>query len=80
MQIIYRHIWPSSNYGLQYGGPYAWSRSKAPSKPKNQQQFNGDSDKRQITPAFTPVVSEPAGVPPIRYHSHVTVNISLLSI
>ena len=26
-----------------------------------------DSDKRQITPAYTPVVSEPAGVPPIRY-------------
>ena len=24
------------------------------------------SDKRQITPAYTPVVSEPVGVPPIR--------------
>ena len=25
-----------------------------------------NSEKRQITPAYTPVVSEPAGVPPIR--------------
>ena len=28
-------------------------------------------DKRQITPAFTPVVSEPAGVPSIRYITHL---------
>merc|ERR1711977_537484 len=26
------YIWPSANYGHQYGGPYAWSKSSTPKK------------------------------------------------
>ena len=30
LTYLFRYIWPSANYGHQYGGPYAWSKSSTP--------------------------------------------------
>merc|ERR1712157_225972 len=52
------YIWPSANYGHQYGGPYSWSKSHTPkaekaSKAKSNKRHkttkkSGDKHKRSV--------------------------------
>merc|ERR1712157_344011 len=40
------YIWPSANYGHQYGGPYSWSKSHTP---KAEKASKAKSNKRHKT-------------------------------
>lgn len=46
--LIFSYIWPSANYGHQYGGPYSWSKSHTP-KAANQKASKAKTSKRHQT-------------------------------
>ena len=46
--FFFSYIWPSANYGHQYGGPYSWSKSHTP-KAATEKASKAKTSKRHQT-------------------------------